>query len=195
MCSNNMETRSEEEKKGLPIGSILIDPGLETAYALRFAYDVAKASSRVAHMGAGGGRGGDIARSVGYRWTPVGLETLFLRSKVLLDSKAAGIRFPVTGLWQDIGDIDGLKRFAIQSREIGYTGMAIIHPSHVPIVNEVFSPSPAEIKECKDLIKAMNEVRESGSAAVSFLGGMVDIAHEKTAIETLKLAKDLGLIG
>ena len=52
---------------------------------------------------------GDIARAVGYKWTPEGLETLFLRSKVLLDSKAAGISFPVTGLWQDIEDIDGLK--------------------------------------------------------------------------------------
>ena len=184
----------EEEKKGLPIGSILIDPGLETAYALRFAYDVAKASSRIAHMGAGGGRGGDIARAVGYKWTSEGLETLFLRSKVLLDSKAAGISFPVTGLWQDIEDIDGLKRFAIQSKQIGYTGMAVIHPSHIPAVNEIFSPSKEEIKECQDLIDAMKEVRESGGAAVSYLGGMVDIAHEKTAIETLELAKELGLI-
>ncbi len=184
----------EEENKGLPVGSILIDPGLETAYALRFAYDVAKVSRRVAHMGAGGGRGGDIARAVGYKWTPEGLETLFLRSKVLLDSKAAGISFPVTGLWQDIEDIDGLKRFAIQSREIGYTGMAVIHPSHVPVVNEIFSPSQDEIKECQGLIKAMDEVRKSGGAAVSYLGGMVDIAHEKTAIETLKLARELGLV-
>ncbi len=184
----------EEENKGLPVGSILIDPGLETAYALRFAYDVAKVSRRVAHMGAGGGRGGDIARAVGYKWTPEGLETLFLRSKVLLDSKAAGISFPVTGLWQDIEDIDGLKRFAIQSREIGYTGMAVIHPSHVPVVNEIFSPSQDEIKECQGLIKAMDEVRKSGEAAVSYLGGMVDIAHEKTAVETLKLARELGLV-
>ena len=184
----------EEENKGLPVGSILIDPGLETAYALRFAYDVAKVSRRVAHMGAGGGRGGDIARAVGYKWTPEGLETLFLRSKVLLDSKAAGISFPVTGLWQDIEDIDGLKRFAIQSREIGYTGMAVIHPSHVPVVNEIFSPSQDEIKECQGLIKAMDEVRKSGEAAVSYLGGMVAIAHEKTAIETLKLARELGLV-
>ncbi len=184
----------EEENKGLPVGSILIDPGLETAYALLSAYDVAKVSRRVAHMGAGGGRGGDIARAVGYKWTPEGLETLFLRSKVLLDSKAAGISFPVTGLWQDIEDIDGLKRFAIQSREIGYTGMAVIHPSHVPVVNEIFSPSQDEIKECQGLIKAMDEVRKSGEAAVSYLGGMVDIAHEKTAVETLKLARELGLV-
>ena len=40
----------------------------------------------------------------------------------------------------------------------------------------------------------MDEVRKSGGAAVSYLGGMVDIAHEKTAIETLKLARDLGLV-
>ena len=183
----------EEEKKGLKVGSIFIDPGLETAYSLRFAYEVAKASPRIAHMGAGGGRGGDIARAVGYKWTPEGLETLFLRSKVLLDAKAAGIRYSVTGLWQDIDDINGLRRFATQSREIGYTGMAVIHPSHVAVVNEIFSATKQEIREFIGLIEAMKEVRKSGGAAVSYQGRMVDIAHEKTAIETLNMAKHLGL--
>ena len=184
----------EEEKKGLPQGSIFIDPILETAFALRFAYEIAVSSKRIAHMGAAGGRGGDIARAVGYRWTPDGQETLYLRSKVLLDSKAAGIQYPVTGLWQDINDHDGLRNFAIQSRNIGYTGMTVIHPSHVPIVNDVFTPSRQEIEEWQYLVSAMDKVRSEGGAAVNFQGGMVDIAHEKTAIEMLEMCKKLGII-
>ena len=102
----------EENLKGLPNGTVLIDPGLETATGLREAYEIGISSERVAHMGAGGGRGGDIARAVGYRWTPEMTETLFLRSKVLLDAKASGSPYPVTGLWQDIHDHEGLKNFA-----------------------------------------------------------------------------------
>jgi len=64
----------EEKKKNIDAGKVLIDPGLETATGLRFAYEVGTSSDRVAHMGAGGGRGGDIARAVGYQWTPEGTE-------------------------------------------------------------------------------------------------------------------------
>ena len=32
----------------------------------------------------------DIARAVGYEWTPEGLETLYLRSQVLLACREAG---------------------------------------------------------------------------------------------------------
>ena len=184
----------EEKKKDIESGTVLIDPGLETATGLRFAYEVGIASDRVAHMGAGGGRGGDIARAVGYQWTPEGTETLFLRSKVLLDSRAAGVPYPLTGLWQDIHDHEGLKIFAQHSRELGYNGMTVIHPSHVPIVNEIFSPSKEEISEWQGLVDSMKEIRESGGAAVSFQGGMVDIAHEKTALEMLDMARALGLL-
>ena len=122
-----------------------------------------------------------------------GTETLFIRSKVLLDARAAGVPYPVTGLWQDIADKEGLKDFAIQSRDIGYNGMSVIHPSHIPIVNDVFSPTKEEISEWVGIIDAMNHVQSSGGAAVSYNGSMVDIAHEKTAKEMLEFARELGL--
>ena len=183
----------QEDLKNILSHRVLIDPGLETATAIRSAYQIGLASDRVAHMGVGGGRGGDVARALGFRWTPEGTETLFIRSKVLLDSRAAGVPYPVTGLWQDIADKEGLKKFAIHSRNLGYTGMAVIHPSHVSIVNEIFSPTVEEISEWVGIIEAMNHARSSGRAAVSYNGSMVDIAHEKTAKEMLQLARELGL--
>ena len=83
-----------ERKAGMAIGSICIDPALETAHGIRQAYDIAMASDRVAHMGGSGGKGGDTARSIGFQWTPEGMETLFIKSKVLVDSRSAGIEFP-----------------------------------------------------------------------------------------------------
>ena len=184
----------EETVKGIKVGTVLIDPGLETAKGMRSAYEIGVSSLRVAHMGAGGGRGGDIARALGYRWTPEGTETLFVRSKVLLDSRAAGVPYPMTGLWQDVDDHEGLISFANHSRDLGYNGMTVIHPSHVPIVNEIFSPSQSEIEEWKGLVDAMKKTRMSGGAAVSYQGGMVDIAHEKTALQMLELARQLNML-
>ena len=183
----------EEDRKKMLSRCVLIDPGMETATGIRSAYQIGLASDRVAHMGVGGGKGGDIARALGYRWTPQGTETLFIRSKVLLDARAAGVPYPVTGLWQDIADKEGLKDFAIKSRDIGYNGMSVIHPSHIPIVNDVFSPTKEEISEWVGIIDAMNHAQSSGGAAVSYNGSMVDIAHEKTAKEMLEFARELGL--
>ena len=72
--------------------------------------------------------------------------------------------------------------------------MTVIHPSHVPIVNEIFSPSQSEIEEWKGLVDAMKKTRMSGGAAVSYQGGMVDIAHEKTALQMLELARQLNML-
>ena len=86
-----------ERKHGIPVGSILIDPVLETAQGMRQAYEVAIASPRVAHLGGITGKDGDIARAIGFQWTPEGHEAFFYISKVLLDARAANIPYPIGG--------------------------------------------------------------------------------------------------
>ena len=70
-------------------------------------------------MGASGGKGGDTARSIGFQWTPEGMETLFFRSKVLVDVRAAGIPYPMSGGWMDIHDLGGLRKSAQQAKQLG----------------------------------------------------------------------------
>ena len=184
-----------ETRAGSQVGKTFIDPSLETADGLRQAYDVAKASPRVAHMGASGGRGGDTARAVGYQWTPGGMETPFHPFQGLIG---------LTGRWSAVSyhwrvvRHPGPGRTARPTRsgakEIGYLGMHLIHPYHVPVVNEVFTPSADEIEEWQGLVQAMEEQRAQGAAAVTYKGNMVDIAHEQTARAMLELARDLGLV-
>ncbi len=184
-----------ERKAGMEVGTIFIDPGMETATSIRLAYEIASASPRVAHMGGSGGKGGDTARSIGFEWTSEGLETLFLKSKVLIDARSAGVPYPMSGGWMDIHNLDGLRVLAIQLKQLGYTGMHLIHPSHVPVVNEIFSPSLEDVKHWQGLVAAMEEMRATGGAAVTFDGDMVDIAHEETARTMLAIAKDMGVEG
>src|SRR2546426_374815 len=58
------------------------------------------------------GPGGDAARAIGYTWSKEGTETLFLRSKVLLDARAAGVKYPTISSWWNIKDLEGLERDA-----------------------------------------------------------------------------------
>jgi len=96
-----------ERQAGMEVGTIFIDPGMETAKSIHFSYEIATASPRVAHMGGSGGKGGDTARSIGFEWTPEGLETLYLKSKVLIDVRAAGVPYPMSGGWMDILNLEG----------------------------------------------------------------------------------------
>jgi citrate lyase subunit beta/citryl-CoA lyase len=101
----------------LPLGATVVYPILETAQSLRLAYDIATASPRVQYMGGAVSRFGDIHQALGYRWTEEGRETLFLRAKVLVDARAAGIRYPISGMWGGAtDDTDGLGQRAARSR-------------------------------------------------------------------------------
>ncbi|MFD8277806.1 HpcH/HpaI aldolase/citrate lyase family protein [Streptomyces solisilvae] len=174
-----------EREHGLPEGHFALLPLLETARGLREAYAIGRAAARIAHLGAVAAPGGDVERAVGYRWSPEGEETRELRARVLLDARAADRPHPVAGLWADVADLAGLRRFAEQNRALGYEGMAVIHPSHVPVVNKVFSPDAEELARCRRLIAAVERAQAEGAGAVRFEGRMVDEAMAATARETL----------
>ncbi|MCY3576996.1 MAG: CoA ester lyase [bacterium] len=172
----------------------LIMPLVETASAVRQAYELATASERVAYMGGATGRHGDLGRSVGFQWTPDGTETLYLRQKVLIDVRSAGVPNPLSGLWGIVDDLDGLNQFAQQTRQFGYEGMMIIHPTHIPIVNQIFSPSPDEIDSWRRLIAAVEEAEAQGIGAFRHEGRLIDHAHLLTAQQNLSRALKLKLI-
>jgi len=80
----------------------------------------------------------------------------------VLDARAAGIQYPMISSWWDIKDLNGLERDARLNRQIGFRGQVVIHPSHVPVVNKVFTPSIDEISYYKGLIKAVEEAEKKG---------------------------------
>lgn len=182
-----------ERSAGLVDGRLRVMPLVESANAIRRAFEIASASRRVAYMGGATSRGGDLARSLGHRFTEGGLETLFLRSKVLVDVRAAGVPNPISGIWGRVDDLDGLRALAEQTRDLGYEGLMTIHPAQVPIVNAIFSPSPEEIAEWQRTIAALAEAEREGLGAIRLDGRLVDAAHAKTAHEALARARRLGL--
>lgn len=186
---------------GLPLGSTTIYPILETAQAIRQAYEIATASPRVRYMGGAVSRFGDIHQAVGFRWSAEGTETLFLRSKALIDARAAGIRYPISGMWGgDVDDVDGLRRWATHLRDLGYYGMMISNPEHVPLVHEVFSPTAEELAYWSDLDRLATEAEQKGGGRIVYgdanqgEGHVVHIAHVGSARQNLAWARGLGVI-
>jgi citrate lyase subunit beta / citryl-CoA lyase len=179
-----------ERRSGLEVGKLRFLVSLETASSIAQCEQLALAP-RVASLFGATARDADISRALGITWTQEGLETLYIRSRILLACRAAGLEHPMCGLWQEVHDLEGLQQFANANRSIGYRGQVVIHPSHVPIVNEVFALSDSELAFYRGLIEAFETAERQGSAATVYEGQHVDIAHMRTAQELIARAERL----
>jgi citrate lyase subunit beta/citryl-CoA lyase len=177
-----------EGRAGVPHGSVGLLPLPETAQGMYDAYHLAKASPRVRgiHGAISGPVSGDFARAFGFRATSGGEEQLYLASKLVLDSRAAGAMYPIAGIFgtaqDDLAAVEALIR---RARDIGYTGVAVMHPSHVAIANAVYRPTAEEVAYFKGLLAAFADAEKAGLGAVSYQGAMVDYAMLPLAQEVL----------
>lgn len=170
-----------EGKYGLVRGSVRIVPLLETAPAIADAASVFRASSRAAYGGGIVATSGDVALAIGFQWSESFEETRTLRSQVLIAARACGVHNPFTGLVTAV-DVEPVRRFAEQSRGLGYEGMFVIHPTHVPIANEIFRPSERELTWSTEVIDAAAVAeREGRGAFVDAEGRMIDAAMLRVA--------------
>lgn len=175
------------ERRNGGSGLELIVP-VEMVEAIQNCREIAGASPRVGAMIGPTAEHADIARAVGYRWSREGTETLYLRSRVLLACREYGLH-ALTGLWEDLSDLDGLRTFADYGLQLGFRGQIAIHPSHVATINEVFSPGADEIEFREGLVAAFEEAAARGDGAVRYRGIHIDKAHADTAREWLAHAR------
>jgi citrate lyase subunit beta/citryl-CoA lyase len=162
---------------------------VETVAGIQNCRQIATGSPRVGAMVGPSAEHADIARAVGYIWSPGGLETLYLRSRILLACREANIH-PLTALWEDLDNLDGLRAFADQGRQLGFRGMIAIHPSHVPLINQAFSPSDSDLKFYEGLIAAYQSAAAKGEGALRYQGLHIDKAHYDKAVDWLAQARE-----
>lgn len=153
---------------------------VETIHGIQNCEDIASASPRIGAMIGPTAEHADIAKAVGYEWSPEGTESLFHRTKIMLATKAVGAH-PLTALWERIHDLDGLRDFTTAGRRMGFRGQIVLHPSHVPVVNEVFTPSREDIDFYEGLLATYREAEARGDGAVMYGEVHVDKAHADKA--------------
>jgi citrate lyase subunit beta/citryl-CoA lyase len=164
-----------EEQRSLPPGRIEIILLLETAASIIRAYDLAAASPRVASVCCATAEGGDLIRSLGSAWSLDGPERTYLRGRVLLAARAAGVSWPIDGVYTNLEGEHGLEVEARLARRVGIRGKLAIHPKQIPTINRIFSPSEAEIGWSRRVIDAASDTGEAftvdgvtlGAAAVA----------------------------
>jgi len=185
-----------EAAHGIAVGSVLVRPVIETARGVRAAFEIASASPRVTYMGGvAGGFWGDLGATVGLIMSELGTESLYPRSKVIIDVRAAGVRFPVGGGSVATDDPALVRRFAVENKHLGYTG-SFVPPRRdvVEIVNDVFSPTSEELSEWAAVLPVLEAARAEGTVVVTIDGRMYDTAGIARVRDQLALAARLGLV-
>ena len=181
-----------EAERGIELGTTDVQPLLETALGMHGAFEILTASARVRSCFAGSARDGDANRELGFRWSRGGEETFALRSHLLLEARAAGVAYPISGTWVDVLDATGLEDFAEQSAALGYAGMYVIHPAHVESVNRIFTPSEEQVERYRSIVAEFERAERAGLGAVTFEGSMIDAAMAAQAREFLRFAEGDG---
>ena len=88
---------------------------------------------------------------------------------------------PVDGPFGDFSDPEGFRQQAFNSATLGMVGKWAIHPSQVPLANEVFTPSEATVTKAKRILAAMEEADAKGLGAVTLDGKLIDLASIRQA--------------
>ena len=144
---------------------------VETAQGLRLAYETAS-HPRVEALVLGAV---DLGLELGLESRPDGQEVLFARSKLVMDSAAAGIRGPFDIVHVDVRDEEGLEAESRLARSLGFRGKVCIHPAQVDIVNAVFAPGEDELARARRIVESYTQGIAEGRGAVALDGEMIDL--------------------
>ena len=164
---------------------------IESPIGLFNAYEIAKSSPRIIGMQFGSE---DFSREMNlpFRREGEAMDLLYARSAFATACAAARVQ-AVDGVWVDINNREGLRRFALQARRLGMSGMALIHPNQIEDANAAFTPAKEEVDYARDVLAAFDAASKAGQGAVAFRGQMLDSPVVDRARQTIALAKALGI--
>jgi citrate lyase subunit beta/citryl-CoA lyase len=177
-----------EPTAGVRPGQVVIIPLLESALGVLRGYEIATASPRVASLCCASGENGDLQADLGCDWSLEGIELLYARSKVVLDARAAGLDYPLDGVYVDLTSVDGLVADTRLSKRLGFKGRMVIHPAQIAPVNAIYAPGPEEVDYYRRLLEAFEAAVAEGRAAAVFEGKMIDYATAGRARRVLAQA-------
>ena len=100
---------------------------------------------------------------------------LYPKQHTLFAARAAGILpFGFIGSIADFRDQEAFRAIVRRSKRFGFVGASAIHPLQVPVLNEEFSPTDAEVERAERMVAAYDAAFAQGLGAVQFEG-----AHDR----------------
>lgn len=177
-----------EARNGLPDGHIKIVPiATETAAALFVAGTYAGASKRLSALTWGAE---DLSAELGAEANRDAQGVLLdpyrlARALCLAGAAAAGVP-AIDTVFADFSDREAFRRECGAARRDGFSAKMAIHPTQVPIINAVFTPTPEAILHAQAIVDAFAANPDAGVANVG--GTMVDRPHLTRAKRVLARA-------
>ena len=179
-----------EDSSGMEPGAVEIIPMLESALGIYRCFDLLRASSRVATSCIGSAQDGDLQTDLGCAWSIDGPELLYARSKVLLDTRAAGKPYPLDGVFSNLSDDEGFLRDSRLSARLGYVGRTVIHPKQIAPARQAYAVAAEDVEYYQRVVREFEAVEKTGSAAaITVEGKLVDYAMYSRAKSVLELAR------
>lgn len=167
---------------------------IESAAGISHVEAIAAASPRLVAMSLGAA---DFAASMGMQTTGIGgtQDNYYMlkdgarhwsdpwhwaQAAIVAACRTHGL-LPVDGPFGDFSDDEGFRAQARRSAVLGMVGKWAIHPRQVALANEVFTPSPAQLAEAREILAAMEAAKTAGQGATVYKGRLVDLASIRQA--------------
>jgi citrate lyase subunit beta / citryl-CoA lyase len=114
------------------------------------------------------------------------LQTLYVRSHLVIVSRAAGLEPPIDSVYPRLDHEPGLREEAAFARSLGFFGKSAIHPRQLPAVHGAFTPTDEERAWATEVIDAFEAA--GGEALRLPSGEFVDVPVAQRARRLLELA-------
>jgi citrate lyase subunit beta / citryl-CoA lyase len=176
-----------ETERGLGAGAIKFIALVENAVGFFRIDQIAKSHPRVVGLSLGSE---DFAADVGMQSEPEGL--FYPKQQAIFAARAAGIMpMGFIGSIADFRDQEAFRAIVRRSRRLGFMCASAVHPLQVSVLNDEFSPDPAEVARAEKMIAAYDDAYAKGLGAVQYEGAMIDVPVVERARSVVKRATAL----
>ncbi len=132
---------------------------------------------------------GDYCSATGAKVTATALQ--YPRSVVSAAAAACKMQAIDAAFFERVKDAEATREDALLAREFGFCGKVVFHPNQIDAVNEVFSPSDAEVVAAEKLIANYHDSIEKGFGTAVVDGAFVAVDLIAPAQRTVELSRFL----
>lgn len=129
----------------------------------------------------------DLAKEMRAETTPDRAAFTTALALTLTAARAHGL-IAIDGVYNDIGNAEGLANECHQGRTIGFDGKTLIHPSQLATCNTVFSPSDDVVEQAQAVIAAFTDPANAGIGVLKVNGKMTELLHLDEACRLIAIA-------
>lgn len=178
-------TKIEGENQ-IPEGTIKIIATIETALGVYNAYNIASASKRLIGIGLGAE---DFRTDMRMSRSEDAREIFFARNQISLCAHAAGV-MALDYVNSNFEDKEAFKKDVALGKMLGFTCKSCIHPSQIPLVHEVYTPTKNEVEYSERVVKVYEEALSNASGVIALDGKMIDMPIVTRAKAILSYAEE-----